>query len=294
MPHDSPIIIKDFSKKYRDLVAVDNLDLQVSTSEVFGFLGPNGAGKTTTIRTMLNFIRPTSGSISLFGLDSVTDDVELKHRIGYLPGDISLYDSMRGKQFLKYLTSLGKKTDWDFVQELSEKLQAPLDRKIGGLSKGNIQKIGLIQAFMHKPDLLILDEPTSGLDPLMKQVFYDMVLQRKAIGKTTFISSHDLTEVQKLCDRAACIREGKLIAIEEIKNFFDMNLRRYTITFESEPNPYVFLQIEGVTEAISNGNQITVTIRGNIRYLIEELPKLAPTDLYEQETSLEDLFMKYY
>ena len=294
MPYDSPIVIKDFSKKYRDLIAVHSLNLQVDTSEVFAFLGPNGAGKTTTIRTMLNFIRPTSGSISIFGLDSVTDDMALKHRIGYLPGDISLYDSMNGNQFLKYLTSLGKKTDWNFVQDLSEKLQAPLDGKIGRLSKGNKQKIGLIQAFMHKPDLLILDEPTSGLDPLMKQVFYDMVLQMKAIGKTIFISSHDLTEVQKLCDRAAFIREGKLIAIEEIKNSFDMNLRRYTITFESEPNPYLFTQIEGVTEAISDGNQITVTIRGNVRHLIEELSKLAPTDLYEQETSLEDLFMKYY
>ena len=294
MPYNSPIVIKDFSKKYRDLIAVDSLNLQVDTSEVFGFLGPNGAGKTTTIRTMLNFVRPTSGSISIFGLDSVTDDMALKHRIGYLPGDISLYDSMNGSQFLKYLTSLGKKTDWNFVQDLSDKLQAPLDRKIGGLSKGNIQKIGLIQAFMHKPDLLILDEPTSGLDPLMKQVFYDMVLQMKAIGKTIFISSHDLAEVQKLCDRAAFIREGKLIAIEEIKNSFDMNLRRYTITFNSEPNPYLFTQIEGVTEAIPDGSQITVTIKGNVRHLIEELSKLAPTDLYEQETSLEDLFMKYY
>ena len=294
MPYDSPILIKDFSKKYRDLIAVDSLNLQVDTSEVFGFLGPNGAGKTTTIRTMLNFIRPTNGSISIFGLDSVTDDMALKHRIGYLPGDISLYDSMNGSQFLKYLTSLGKKTDWNFVQDLSERLQAPLDRKIGSLSKGNRQKIGLIQAFMHKPDLLILDEPTSGLDPLMKQVFYDMVLQMKVIGKTIFISSHDLTEVQKLCDRAAFIREGKLIAIEEIKNSFDMNLRRYTITFESEPNPYLFTQIEGVTEATPDGNQITVTVRGNVRHLIEELSKLAPTDLYEQETSLEDLFMKYY
>ena len=294
MPYDSPILIKDFSKKYRDLIAVDSLNLQVDTSEVFGFLGPNGAGKTTTIRTMLNFIRPTNGSISIFGLDSVTDDMALKHRIGYLPGDISLYDSMNGSQFLKYLTSLGKKTDWNFVQDLSERLQAPLDRKIGSLSKGNRQKIGLIQAFMHKPDLLILDEPTSGLDPLMKQVFYDMVLQMKVIGKTIFISSHDLTEVQKLCDRAAFIREGKLIAIEEIKNSFDMNLRRYTITFESEPNPYLFTQIEGVTEATPDGNQITVTVRGNVRHLIEELSELAPTDLYEQETSLEDLFMKYY
>ena len=294
MPYNSPIVIKDFSKKYRDLIAVDNLNLEVSTSEVFGFLGPNGAGKTTTIRTMLNFVSPTSGSISIFGLDSVTDDMALKHRIGYLPGDISLYDSMNGNQFLKYLTALGKKTDWGFVQDLSEKLQAPLDRKIGGLSKGNIQKIGLIQAFMHKPDLLILDEPTSGLDPLMKQVFYDMVLQMKVMGKTIFISSHDLTEVQKLCDRAAFIREGKLIAIEEIKNSFDMNLRRYTITFESEPNQYLFTQIEGVTEAITDGNQITVTIRGNVSHLIEELSKLAPTDLYEQETTLEDLFMKYY
>ena len=291
---DTPLAIRDFSKNYRGITAVKNLNLHVNREEVFGFLGPNGAGKTTTIRAILNFIIPSSGSISIFGKDSVEDSVELKTHIGYLPGDISLYNSMDGNRFLRYMASLRRKTDWDYVRQLSARLEIPLNRKIGSLSKGNKQKIGLIQAFMHKPNLLILDEPTTGLDPLMKQVFYELVREMKRLGKTIFISSHDLTEVQKLCDRAGFIRNGELIAIENLKEISNLNLRRYTITFESPKNVNQFTQLKSVTGISADRNQLTLTVNGSIRELIDELSKHDPQDLYEHETSLEDLFMRYY
>ena len=237
MSNAQPLVLTNLTKKYGKFLAVDNVSLEVQPGEVFGFLGPNGAGKSTVIRTVLNFIKPSAGSVQLFGLDSVHGAVAAKHYVGYLAGDIALYDSMTGLDLLKFLTSLGKETDWDYVKELAEKLQAPLGRPISDLSKGNKQKVGLIQAFMHNPDLLVLDEPTSGLDPLMKQIFYDMVLDMRKSGKTVFVSSHDLDEVQKICDRAAFIREGKIIATEDIKNIrvclFDLIEQHHTVWFAS-------------------------------------------------------------
>jgi len=291
---DTPLVINDFSKNYRGVAAVENLNLRVHREEIFGFLGPNGAGKTTTIRAILNFIIPSKGSISIFGKDSVEDSVDLKNHIGYLPGDISLYNAMNGNHFLRYMSSLGRKADWAYVKELSAKLEISLNRKIGDLSKGNKQKIGLIQAFMHKPNLLILDEPTSGLDPLMKRVFYEIVQEMKSLGKTIFISSHDLTEVQRLCDRAGFIRDGKLIATENLREISNLNLRRYTITFESPKKVTQFNKLKNVSDISVDGNELTVTISGSVRELIDELSRYDPTDLFEHETSLEDLFMRYY
>jgi ABC-2 type transport system ATP-binding protein len=221
----NPLSIINFSKNYDKFTAVDNLTLEINTGEIFGFLGPNGAGKSTTIRTILNFIFPSNGSINIFGLDSVQDAVQLKKHIGYLAGDIALYEEMTGDQILNYLADLQEDTDWDYVKDLVKRLDASLYQPIKTLSKGNKQKIGLIQAFMNKPNLLILDEPTSGLDPLMKQVFYEMVLEMKQAGKSIFISSHDLTEIQKVCDRVGFIREGKLIAIEDLYDKNSMNFK---------------------------------------------------------------------
>ena len=294
MAKQTPLLLKDLTKSYGRSRGVEAIDLELQTGEVFGFLGPNGAGKSTAIRTILNFIKPTSGSISVFGLDSVRDSVEIKNRVGYLAGDIALYDNMRGRDILEFLSRLGKKTDWKYVDELAERLDATLDRPIHALSKGNVQKIGLIQAFMHKPELLILDEPTSGLDPLMKQVFYDMVLEMKDQEKTIFVSSHDLTEVQKICDRAAFIREGKLISIEDVKNAKSLNLRRYRVTFKTVPKVNDFKNLKDVIESSVSGRDLTVTIKGSVAEFITELARHNPIDLDEQETDLEDLFMHYY
>jgi len=289
-----PIKIERFHKNYGPNPAVEDLTLMVDQGEVFGFLGPNGAGKSTTIRSLLNFLTPSDGKISIFGLDSVKNSVEIKKHIGYLPGDISLYGSMSGLQLIKYLTRLGRNTDWNYVEILASRLQISLDTRIGTLSRGNKQKIGLIQAFMHQPDLLILDEPTSGLDPLMKQFFFKMVLEMKDMGNTIFISSHDLNEVQTICDKAAFIKSGKLIGIENIKEDFDFSMRRYTATFDQPVNPKEFTNISSVSDIAQSENKLTVTVSGNVSEFLSKLSDLHPVDLSEEDTSLEDIFMKYY
>jgi ABC-2 type transport system ATP-binding protein len=291
---DAPLEITDFSKTYGTKIAVDRLDLTVEKGEVFGFLGPNGAGKSTTIKSILNFLTPSGGKIRIFGLDSVKSSVAIKNHIGYLAGDISLYDSMSGYQFFKYLTGLGKNTNWDYVNDLGNRLQVSLQAKIGTLSKGNKQKIGLIQAFMHQPKLLILDEPTSGLDPLMKQIFYEMVLEMKHLGNSIFVSSHDLNEVQHICGKAAFIKSGRLIATESIRGNFEFSLRRYTVAFSRFPNITDFEKIDSVSEITQDENKLTLTVKGDVSEFIRKLSNHDPIDLSEEETSLEDIFMKYY
>jgi ABC-2 type transport system ATP-binding protein len=291
---DAPLEITDFSKTYGTKIAVDRLDLTVEKGEVFGFLGPNGAGKSTTIKSILNFLTPSGGKIRIFGLDSVKSSVAIKNHIGYLAGDISLYDSMSGYQFFKYLTGLGKNTNWDYVNDLGNRLQVSLQAKIGTLSKGNKQKIGLIQAFMHQPKLLILDEPTSGLDPLMKQIFYEMVLEMKHLGNSIFVSSHDLNEVQHICGKAAFIKSGRLIATESIRGNFEFSLRRYTVAFSRFPNITDFEKIDSVSEITQDENKLTLTVKGDVSEFIRKLSNHDPIDLSEEKTSLEDIFMKYY
>ncbi|MFB0901152.1 MAG: ABC transporter ATP-binding protein [Dehalococcoidia bacterium] len=290
----NPLSIINFSKNYDKFTAVDNLTLEINTGEIFGFLGPNGAGKSTTIRTILNFIFPSNGSINIFGLDSVQDAVQLKKHIGYLAGDIALYEEMTGDQILNYLADLQEDTDWDYVKDLVKRLDASLYQPIKTLSKGNKQKIGLIQAFMNKPNLLILDEPTSGLDPLMKQVFYEMVLEMKQAGKSIFISSHDLTEIQKVCDRVGFIREGKLIAIEDLYDKNSMNFKKYKVQFEKKINLKKFTIIEGLKSEYYNEDTLIFTVTGSIDIFIKAIARYKIITLDEQETSLEDVFMQYY
>ena len=286
--------IESFTKLYGDIHAVQNLSLEVNKGEIYGFLGPNGAGKTTTIRSILNFIYPTEGKISVFGLDSRLDSVEIKKNIGYLAGDISLYGNMNGIKLFKYLTKLGKASDWNYIHHLSELFEAVLERKISSLSKGNKQKIGLIQAFMHKPEFLILDEPTSGLDPLMKQSFYDLVLDAKRHGTTVFVSSHDLTEVQKICDKVSFIKAGKLVASENIKNNVAINLRKYEAEFRSAPDENIFEGIPNVTDIERQGTRLIFTVTGDVSAALSAVVSQQPVDLREEDTNLEDLFMKYY
>lgn len=289
-----PLTINTFTKSYGSLIAVDQLSLEINSGEVFGFLGPNGAGKSTTIRTIMNFIAPSAGEIKIFGLDSVRDRVKLKEHVGYLAGDIALYGNMTGHQILNYLANLRKDSDWAYVKDLVRRLDAPMDRSIHTLSKGNKQKIGLLQAFMHKPDLLILDEPTSGLDPLMKQVFYDMVLEMKDAGKAAFISSHDLTEVQKICDRAGFIRDGTLIAIENLHDKNAMSYKKYQVRFEKTPAIEELTVSSNIKIVANDNNIITFAVTGNIDSFIKTIAQYEVLDLDEQETSLEDVFMQYY
>ena len=294
MEIDNPLVIKNFTKKYGNYNAVENLSLSLHFGEVFGFLGPNGAGKSTTIRTIMNFIRPTQGSIAVHGVDSVKDDVQIKNNIGYLAGEIALYNSLTGHQVINYLANLERTVDNKVVSQLSEKLQADLDQHIGKLSKGNRQKIGLILACMHKPKLLILDEPTSGLDPLIKQAFYDLVLEMKQNGTTIFLSSHDFTEVEKICDRVGFIREGRLITIQDIQDILNVNVRKYRIVFRNAPNITDFESVQGISQLKLNDRTLTLTISGNIENFIHHLGKYSVIDLHEQETMLEDIFLQLY
>ena len=294
MHNENILEIECLTKTYGDIHAVKDLSLKVQGGEIYGFLGPNGAGKTTTIRTILNFIYPTTGKVFVFGMDSVLNSVEIKKNIGYLAGDISLYKDINGINLFKYLTKLGRNSDWAFIDQLAERFGAILDRKIGSLSKGNIQKIGLIQAFMHRPEFIILDEPTSGLDPLMKQSFYDLVLEVKNLGTTIFVSSHDLTEVQKLCDRVGFIKSGRLVATESIKGNVNINLRRYEAEFRNPPDENIFKEISNVTNITRNGSHLAFTVTGDVSEALTAVTTNKPIDLREEDTSLEDLFMKYY
>jgi ABC-2 type transport system ATP-binding protein len=290
-----PLKLQNVSKVYKGGKGIHDISFEVEAGEVFGFLGPNGAGKSTTIKTILNFINPTSGQATVYGLDSKQDSVKVKTKVGYLAGDIALYENMTGKALIDHMLFVSGQPYTKYIDELIDKLQAQLDRPIETLSKGNKQKIGLILAFMHKPDLIILDEPTSGLDPLMKQVFYDMVLEARNEGKTIFVSSHDLTEVRKICGRAAFIREGKLIKIEEIEGNTNLQIKRIRLTFDSGVPEEINLEsVSGVEESKIEDKSLVVTIRGSVADFLEYIAKFRPNSIETLETTLEELFIDYY
>src|SRR5262245_60272167 len=204
------------TKFYGEARGILELDLEVREGEIFGFLGPNGAGKTTTIRMLLNLIRPSSGRAAVLGLDTRREAVAIRRRIGYLPGDLRLYERLTGRELLEYFGHLRGLGGLGDGPALADRLDVQIDRPVQELSRGNRQKVGLLQAFMHRPDLLILDEPTSGLDPLIQQVFYDLVREATAEGRTVFLSSHNLAEVQHVADRVALVKEGKLVLVETV------------------------------------------------------------------------------
>lgn len=290
-----PLAIRNLTKQYGKFRGVDDLSFAVNRGEIFGFLGPNGAGKSTTIRTIMNFQSPTRGSISIFGLDSVRDSVAAKARIGYLAGELAVYEDLTGRQFLQYLGSFNKKFDYKVVDDLAHRFQAELDRKLRDLSKGNRQKIGLIQAFMHEPDLLILDEPTSGLDPLMQEEFFKLIESVKARGASVFFSSHNLSEIQRVADRAAFIRDGRLVALEDVRVLRDMDVHRLKVTFAgATPSLESLQQIDNVAEAQLAGNTCFVVIRGSVDALIKKIAGYEVTSIDREETNLEDVFLRYY
>jgi ABC-2 type transport system ATP-binding protein len=204
------------TKNYGPHRGITELDLDVQEGEIFGFLGPNGAGKTTTMRVLLDLIRPTSGRAEVFGIDTTADPVAIHRRLGYLPGEFDLYDRLTGAQTIEYFANLRGGVDAGYVAELVERLDLDPSRRFKEYSKGNKQKVGLIVALQHKPDLLILDEPTSGLDPLVQQTFFAMVRDARAEGRSVFLSSHIIDEVDRTCDRVAIIREGRLVQVDSI------------------------------------------------------------------------------
>ncbi|MFB6225324.1 MAG: ATP-binding cassette domain-containing protein [Candidatus Paceibacteria bacterium] len=291
---ESPLTLTNVSKYYGNVRGIHEVSMSLTKGEVFGFLGPNGAGKSTTIRTILNFIFPTAGTISVFGYDSVQESRRVKEYVGYLAGDVSLYPHMTGNRFLSLMHNLRQTSNRSYTSQLADRLNVSLSTPIRNLSSGNKQKLAIIQALMHKPPLAIIDEPTRGLDPLMKHTFYDIVSDLQAEGVTFFVSSHDLSEVQKLCNRAAFIRNGSLISIEDIQGSAQHQFRRYTVTFATPPDTSRIQHLEGVTETHLDETRLTVTIQGPVTEFLKEISSQKPIDLDEQEVSLEDIFIQYY
>lgn len=288
----SPLLLHKLTKTYGRERGIFDVSLEIHPGEIFGFLGPNGAGKSTTIRTILGFMRPSSGEILLFGKEP---HVVSRRDIGYLAGDVETYEHMRGQAFLRYLAKLGQKVDWSYVDELATRLEAELDKPIRALSKGNRQKIGIIQALMHRPKLLILDEPTSGLDPLIKQEFYAILHEISTQnGTTIFVSSHDLAEVQKLCTRAAFIRDGRLASIENIEKIQRLSAKRFIVTLGKKPSQTVLAKIKSVAAVEVNNLQLTCTVHGKISDFLSAVSLLDIHDFTEQSLDLEELFMHYY
>ncbi len=290
---NSVIVTKSLTKYYGKNRGVIDLNLEVRKGEIFGFLGPNGAGKTTTIRILLNLLHPTRGRAEIFGLDSHRNSLEIRNRLGYLPGDVVLYDGMTGNEYLTLMGSFHKGHNGHRLKELQERLDLDLSRQTRAYSKGMKQKLAIIQAFMNGPELLVLDEPTMGLDPLMQHQFYDLLLSEKANGKTVFLSSHILPEVERVCDRVGIVRDGRLVSIEKVSDLKYKKVRHMELSLSREI-PAEELKLEGVEILSIKGKHIQLKVSGNLPKLLAQLCKLPIEDMAFPEATLEDTFMEFY
>lgn len=286
------VVIKNLTKYYGKSRGIIDINFSIEEGEIFGFIGPNGAGKSTTIRTLLNFIYPTSGAAIIFSKDIVKESEEIKKNVGYLPSEVHYYDDMKVKDILNYSAKYYKKDCSKRIGYLSERLDLDLNRKIEDLSFGNRKKVGIVQALLHEPKLLILDEPTGGLDPLMQNVFFELLAEENEKGATIFFSSHILSEVQRMCSRVAIIKEGKLIKVESIENLTKEQFKNITITLDK--NTDTNIEIEGTAKSERIGNTIKLLFGGSSRELLQRLNGLPIKDILIEEPSLEEIFMHYY
>lgn len=287
------IELNSLTKTYGKARGIANVSFQVEEGEIFGFIGPNGAGKSTTIRTLLSLIYPTSGSATIFGKDSVKCASEIKKEIGYLPSEVFYYDNMRVKDLLKYSASFYKKDCTKRIKELAELMELDLNKKIDDLSFGNKKKVGIVQGLLHEPKLIILDEPTSGLDPLMQQKFFDLLKEENKKGTTILFSSHILSEVQKMCDRVAIIKEGKLIKVEKISTLRENNHKRFKLETKT-PVAKSYFDLSGVSNLEVKDHSVTFLFSGNINMIMKKLTEIELTNLWIEEPDLEEIFMHYY
>ena len=282
------------TKHYGSTVGVSDLTFTVQAGEVFGYLGLNGAGKTTTIRLLLDLIRPSAGHVELFGLDVRTGGRSIRERVGYLPGDLRLYERLTGREHLRYFASLRAMDSLGDGGQVAERLELDLDRPVRALSRGNRQKVGLVLALMHRPEILIFDEPTAGLDPLVQQVVHALVREATAGGCTVFVSSHVLSEVQQLADRVALIRDGKLELIETVEGLRQRAFSRVEATFVQLPPPDAFSGIPGVRELDRHGDLVRLSLRGDVDPLVKALAGFQLRALDIHEADLEDVFLELY
>ncbi len=290
------IKIEGLKKAYGEVRALRGVDLEVRRGEILGFLGPNGAGKTTTIRCLLDLIRPDAGTICILGLDPGADPVAVRRRTGYLPGELSLEANLTAEGVFRYMDDLrGRRIDWSHVRRLAERLELDLKVPVKNLSRGNKQKVGVIQALMARPDLLLLDEPTSGLDPLMQREVYRLLGEAKADGATIFFSSHIIGEVEAIAERVAIIRQGIIVEEAEPDSLVNMALRRIRLRFRQPVDPEMLGSIDGV-KLLSREDDtgITLQVEGEVDALIKALAAFPVVDLQTEHPSLEEIFLAYY
>jgi ABC-2 type transport system ATP-binding protein len=288
------IAARGLSKDYGSGRGVFDLDLEVEQGEVFGFLGPNGAGKSTTIRLLLDLIRPTAGSVRVLGLDARADSLEVRRRVGFLPADLALYPRLTGRVMLNHLAALRGGVDRRVRDALVDRFDADLDRPVRELSSGNRQKLGLIQAFMHEPELLILDEPISGLDPLVQQSFHALLAEVSGQGRTVFLSSHTLSEVERVTDRVAILRQGRLVVVDSVENLRKVAVQRLEFEFTAPVDAAEFAALPGVTEAKADGTIVTVGFEGSADAVVKAAARHELRTVRAHEDDLEDIFLRYY
>lgn len=287
------IEIKNLTKYYGKSRGIVDVSFDVKEGEIFGFIGPNGAGKSTTIRTMLALIYPTSGSATIFGKDCIKEGHEIRKQIGYLPSEVFYYDNMKAIDLLKYSASFYGDIDLNRINYLAEIMDLDLNRKIDDLSYGNKKKVGIVQGLLHNPKLIILDEPTSGLDPLMQQKFFDLILEENKKGATVLMSSHILSEVQKLCSKVAIIKEGKIIRIENIAEMRNTTYKKIKVEFETDV-PNTIIKLEGISNLVSSEKEASFLFKGNINDVVGAISASELTNLIIEEPDLEEIFMHYY
>lgn len=283
------------TKRYGNSRGIEDVNLTVSAGEVLGLLGPNGAGKTTLIRTLLDFLHPTSGSARIFGLDSRADSVAIRRRTGNLPGDFAYGPpSITGREILSLLARIRRIDGLGTAETLAGRLHADLDRPIGELSRGNRQKIGLVQAFFHEPEFLILDEPTGGLDPLMQEQFLEIVEEERARGATVLLSSHSLSEVERVCDRVGIVRDGRLVTVEHVSELVSKSYRLVSLTFADAVAAAEFTELRGVTDVAVDGTRISFKATGELDPIVKRAARHRVTDMQLTHPSLEELFLGFY
>jgi len=287
------IEIKQLTKDYGNKKGIFDLNISVKKGEVFGFLGPNGAGKTTTIRNLLGFIRPDQGSCTINGMDCYKDAEKIQESLGYLAGEIAFLDDLTGKQMIEFIASMKRLKDKTKMYDLMERFDLDPKGKIKKMSKGMKQKVGIVCAFMNDPDIIILDEPTSGLDPLMQNRFIDLILEEKSKGKTIFMSSHIFEEIERTCDKTAIIKDGKIVAIEDMETLKEKKSKFYVVTLNSKADVDRFVK-EGLDIVDINERKVTVAVKGDVLSFIKLLSSYNVKDLDIKAKTLEEIFLHFY
>jgi len=282
------------TKRYGGVTAVSDLNLRVEAGQIFGFLGPNGAGKSTTIRTLMALQRPTEGRVTLLGLDAAADSVAVHRRVGYVPGDLQLYPRLTGRQHIDWFARSRGGVDDGFVRRLLELFRVVADRPVRELSKGNRQKIGLVLGFMHKPELLVLDEPTSGLDPLMQHEFENLLHETTGEGRTVFLSSHQLDEVQRIADRIGIIREGRLVDEDTVEGLRRRAPQKMEARFRHRVDPADLRALAGVTVTGIDGTRVRLDVSGEIGPVLQVIASHDPVDMTSRQADLDELFLDFY